>query len=679
MKDVAIANKRNFAIMGHTGSGKTTLVDALLFKLGLNDRLGSVDAGTSMADFTDEEKQHKISIFAKPFFAVHETGTGSRGSLEFIDTPGYMDFYGQVIAAARSADSVLITVDASAGPQVGTTRAWRCCSRQGRDARGIVVTGLDKDNTDFAATLEKIQSVFGKACVPVVLPLADKSGVVDILATTTPPEELADLFKEIKGGLVEMAAETDDALIEKYLDGQTLSPDELANGLRAAVASGALVPVFVTMALKDIGVSELLDGVVRLMPSPDLVERTDVDDKPIPIGENDPMTALVWRTVNDPYVGQLTFVRVMGGTLKSDSEVINASRKDHVERVSTLLSVNGKKQEQISTATAGDILAIPKLKDTKVGDTLCSAGTHVLCRPIEFPKPVMFQAVFAKSQADEDKLGNALARVCEEDPTLKVERSAETGEIVLEGLGDVHMDVAVELMKHHSNVEVTLATPKVAYRETCTAQGEGHYKHKKQSGGRGQYGEVSLRVEPRPPGEEAWFVNAIVGGVIPGNFIPAVQKGLLEGMQAGAVAGYPVTDVKITVFDGSYHDVDSSEIAFKIAAARALREGLANAKPALLEPLMQVHVSIPDQCLGDINGDLSHRRGRIVGMDTVDGLQVITAEVPLSELFRYAAELRSLTGGQGSFEMEFCRYEQVPQNVAQKIIAAADKKQEQDS
>lgn len=673
MNSTPVSDTRAVAMLGHTGSGKTAVVDALLHKLGLNDRLGSSAAGSSMADYTDEEKSRKITIFAKPFSSTY-TSEDRKTSVSFVDTPGYLDFFGQVVSAARAVETGLIAVDAGSGVQVGTHHAWRLCNKEAL-ARAIVVTGLDKENTDFASTLEAIQSAFGEKCVPVVLPTADASGVVDVLATKD-AGDLASQVDEIKGSLVELAAETDDTLIEKFLGGEVLSADEIASGLRAAVASGGLVPVFVVCPIQEVGVTELLDGVVRLFPSPEDRERKDVDGNVIPTGASDPLVAHVWRSVNDAFVGQLTFVRVMGGTLKADSEVMNVG-KDQKERVGSLLLVNGKKQETVSAATAGDIVAIPKLKQTGVNDTLCDIGTKMTCPPIAFPRPVMFQAVTAKTQADEDKIGTALSRVCEEDPTLLLDRNRETKEMVLQGLGDVHIDVAVGLMKSRSNVEVVLSTPKVPYRETVTSQGEGHYKHRKQSGGRGQYGEVYLRVGTRAADDDEWFADAIVGGVIPGNFIPAVQKGVVEGMEKGPVAGFPVTGVKSTVYDGSYHDVDSSEIAFKIAGARALREAMSNAKPVLLEPVMTVKIMIPDHCMGDINGDLNHKRGRILGMGTDEGMQVITAEVPQAELFRYAAELRSMTAGQGSFEMEFARYETVPANVAQKVVSAVGKDKEE--
>lgn len=675
MNNIAVSDVRNFAIMGHTGSGKTTLTDALLFKLGLNDRLGSVDSDSSMSDFTEEEKSRKITIFATPFSAVFKTKSSKSLQMVFTDTPGYMDFFGQVVAAGRATETGLIAVHAASGIQVGTHRVWRSCKKQGL-ARAIVVTGLDQDNTDFSKTLQEIQSVFGAKCVPVVLPLSDRSGVVDVLEAKNVPEELSSEVEEIRNSLVELAAETDDSLIEKYLGGNKLSPDEVAGGLRNAVRNGGLVPVFVCMPLSGIGVAELLEGIGLLFPSPLDREIKDSEGNVIGAGASDPFVGLVWRSVNDAFLGQMAFVRVLGGMLRSESEIYNSS-KNQKERVGSLLLVNGKKQESVADATADDIVALPKLKATEVGDTLCAPGKKIVCEKIAFPSPVMIQAVTGKTQSDEDKIGVALSRVAEEDPTLRVTRNTETKEILLSGLGDVHIEVAVERMKSRSNVEVVLKTPKVPYRETVTTTGEGHFKHKKQSGGRGQYGEVYLRVEPKPADDEEWFVDAIVGGVIPGNFIPAIQKGVVEGMNSGAVAGYPVTDIRITVHDGSYHDVDSSEIAFKIAASRALKDALSNAKPVLLEPIMTVKVMVPDQYMGDINGDLNHRRGRILGMGNEDGMQVVTAEVPQAELFRYAAELRSMTAGQGSFEMEFNRYEVVPANVAQKVIAAAAKEKEE--
>jgi elongation factor G len=674
MKDIPVSDVRNFILLGHSGSGKTTLVDALLHRLGINDRLGLVASGSSMADFTDEEKERKISVFSKSFSAPYKSSDGRTIEMMFCDTPGYVDFFGQVISASRATETGMIVIDAASGVQLGSRRSWRLCNRQ-ELSKAIVISGLDKDNVDYATTLSDIKAAFGPGCVPVSLPKTDGSGFVDILGKDI-PEDLADQVAEIKGSLVELAAETDDTLIEKFLGGEDLSPEEISHGLRDSVASGALVPVFACNSLKETGITELLDGLSRLFPSPVDRDPKDAEGNVIATGASDSMVGFVWRSVNDPFVGQLTFVRILGGTLKGDSEIVNANNGEK-ERVGSILQVNGKKQVQVESATAGDIVAIPKLKHTGVGDTLCSTGSKTVCASFKFPSPVMFQAVHAKTQADEDKLGTALHRVADEDPTLHVVRNNDTHEMVLQGLGDVHIGVAVNMMKSRSNVAVLLTTPKVPYKETVQGLGEGHYKHKKQSGGRGQFGEVYLKVEAKRPDEEDWFLNETVGGSIPSNFMPAVQKGLVEAMVAGPLAGCPVTNMKVHVYDGSYHDVDSSEVAFKIAGGRAFREAMLAAKPVLLEPIMTVKVAIPDSSLGDINSDLNQKRGRILGMETKDGMQVITADVPQAELFKYAAELRSMTAGEGTFSMEYSRYDVVPQNVAQKVIAEVAKEKEE--
>lgn len=673
MSGIPVSDVRTFALMGHTSSGKTTLADALLYKMGVNTRIGSVDSGTSMADYTDEEKERKITISAKPFTGVYSSG-GKQTKVTCIDTPGYMDFFGEVLCACRGCETGVVTVDAASGVQVGTLKVWKA-SRQSGLARAIVITGLDKENTDFSKALSDIQSALGDECVPVTIPLPDCSGVIDVLGGGDAPEAVREQVQEAKNGLTERAAETDDSLIEKFLGGEELTPDEVAGGLKKAVNNGGLIPVFVCLPLKEIGIEEFVEGARRLFPSPADVELEDAAGNKVEADPAAPLLGQVWRSVNDPFVGQLSFVKVFAGTLKSDTEVMNATRHQK-EKAGSLLVVNGKSQDQVDSATPGDIVAIPKLKATSFGDTLCAPGNEREMPAIDLPSPVYFMSVEAKTQADEDKLGTALSRVTEEDPTLNFERNKETRETVLSGLGDVHIDVAVSRMKRRSNVDVELATPSVPYHETVTSQGEGHHKHKKQSGGRGQYGEVYLKVEPKQPGDEEWFVDAIVGGAIPGGFMPAVQKGLVEGMKSGSVAGYPVTDVKVTVYDGSYHDVDSSEVAFKIAASKSFNEAMNKAKPVLLEPIMTVKIMIPDQHLGDVNADLNQRRGRILGMSPEEGMQLITADVPQAELFKYCAELRSMTAGQGSFEMEFSRYERVPSNVAQKVIDQARQSEE---
>ena len=665
MKDIPIADVRNFVLVGHTGSGKTSLVDALLYKLGVNDRLGNPGDGTSAADWTDEEKNRKITVWAKPFDAVWRPKGGKALRLAMLDTPGYADFYGQVVAATSVADAAVLLVDATAGVQVGTVRSWKRCEALNLP-RAIVVTGLDKENADFAATVAALQDVWGARCEVVTFPTDDKKGVVDALAATGGPAD------EIRAKLTDVAAESSDELIEKVLGGETLTADELSSGLRASVAQAKFIPIFAVMARQSVGLDELLSGFARLMPSPADRPAKDAAGNAVDPSATAPLVAQVWRSINDPFVGQLTLARIWGGTLREKSEIFNAT-KEQKETVGTFYFLNGKKQETVPEAQAGDVVALAKLKATGLNDVLCAPGKPVQLPPIVFPNPVVSFAVHPKTQGDEDKLGQGLHRVAEDDPTLHVQRNDETHELIITGIGDVQIDAAMDRMKTRSKVEVTLSTPKVAYKETVTAKGEGHYKHKKQSGGRGQYGEVYLRIEPMKPGVEHWFVAGIVGTSIPRNFLPAIEKGLVEGMTRGAVAGYPVVNTMVTVYDGSSHDVDSSEIAFKIASRTAFKDGMSKARPVLLEPIMNIRVTIPGEFMGDCTGDLNHRRGRIMGMESDDGMQVIVAEVPQAEVFKYSSELRSMTGGRGSFEMSFNRYDVVPANVAQKVVAEAAK------
>lgn len=665
MSDVPVANIRNFVILGHSGSGKTTLTDAIAFKLGLNDRLGLVSNGTSLSDTSDEEKARKITIFANPFTAEYALA-GDTYRLVFTDAPGFMDFYGQVLGAIRAADFAVITVDAVSGIQVGTRRAWKACKDNGLSVVAFAITGLDKENASFEKTLESIRDAFGQGCVPVTAPL-DASTVANLLDAANLPENL----EEVRATLAESAAETDEALMEKYFAEGTLSADEIRKGLRVGIANGTVHPVYSTQALKDVGINEMLASICALLVAPG--DRTDAAGNTVKADPAAPLVAQVWRTSVDPFMGQLSYVRIFSGTLTSGTTLLNNSTENK-ETISAMLQIIGKKQTPVAKAVPGDIVALPKLKSTKTGNTLAATGCSTKMPDIALPPPVMFMAVAPKTQADEDKLGTAIHRILDSDPSLHFEKQVETKEVILKGLGDVHLDVAVNLMKSQSNVSVDLSTPKVPYRESITAKGEGHYRHKKQSGGAGQFGEVYLRVFPRRADEEGeWFQDKTVGGSIPGNFIPAVLKGVEEGKLAGSLAGYPVQDINVEVYDGKYHDVDSKEIAFKIAGMRAFRDGMSKAKPVLLEPIMRLKITIPEAFMGAISGDMPNKRGRMMGMEAEEGVQVISAEAPMAELFRYAAELRSITGGQGSFMMEFDRYDIVPSNVAQKIIAEAAK------
>lgn len=674
MNGMPVSNIRNFAILGHSGSGKTSLTDAIAFQLGLNDRMGLVSNGSSISDLTEEEKLRKISIFSIPFSAKHSVN-GKDYELIFTDTPGAPDFYGQLRGAVRAADFSLITVDAVSGVQVGTRRAWHICKSHNLSTIAFVITGLDKENANFQKTIASIREAFGVNCVPVTAPISETE-VINILDVDPLPDSLA----EIKTFLAESAAETDEKLMEKYFAEGTLPANEIRAGLLAGIADGSIHPIYCVYPIKGLGVKEMLDSVCRLLPGPGARVFNDNEGNPIIAKEDGPVIAQVWKTAVDPFLGQLSYLRIFSGTLTPGTALQNNTREGR-ETASSILQIIGKKQNPVTKAGPGDLVAVPKLKNTKTGDTLCSVNTATQLSPIDFPSPVTFAAITAKTQADEDKLSTALHRLLDSDPTLSFEKQIATKESILKGLGDVHLEVAVALMKQQSNVNVVLSTPKVPYRETCTSLGQGHYRHKKQSGGRGQFGEVYLRVEPKGAPDEGWFLDEIVGGAIPGNFLPAIQKGITEAMLAGPVAGFPVQNVKVHIYDGSYHEVDSSEVAFKIAGSRAFREGMMAARPVLLEPIMTLKISIPDSFMGTISGDMPHKRGRVLGMEAdEDGVQVITAEAPLAELFKYSAELRSMTGGQGSFEMEFTRYDVVPANVAQKIIAAAAKnrKEEED-
>jgi len=677
MSTPLVANIRNFVLLGHTGSGKTTLIESILHRTGQTERPGSTANGTSAADWTDEERERKISIWAKPFHVTYQSAGGAAYDLTMIDTPGYADLHGQVVAAAAVADAALIVIDATGGIPVGASRAWQLCESNQLPC-GIVITGLDKENADFDRVLGAIQAAWGRKCVPVELPTRDRRAIVDILSGTSIPGDLAAKAQAALNTLEEDAAEEDDGYLNKYLNGEHLSPAELISGLRVAVKRRHLVPVFEVEALQGVGVGDLLDEIGRLFPTPEDHERFDADGRPVAVDPGGPFAGLVWRSVNDPFIGQMQLVRVFSGTLSADSELLNVSR-NHKERIGTLHVFNGKKDSVISRALPGQIVSLAKLKATGVNDSLCQAGAQIKWAPIRFPQPVMQVAVAPKTPGDDDKIGAGLHRIVEEDPTFHIDRNTETHELILSGMGDIHIDVAVGRMKRRNNLSVEWKVPKVAYKETITSRAEGHYKHKKQSGGRGQYGEVYLRVEPADPGDDDWFVNEITGGAIPKNFIPAVEKGVLEGLQRGVLAGFPLIRVKARIFDGSYHDVDSSEVAFKIAGARALTDGAAKARPVLLEPVMTLAITVPEKYTGDINGDMNHRRGRILGIEVqAGGMQVITAEVPQAEIFRYAAELRSLSQGQGVFESVFNRYEVVPAHLAKKVIDAAVKRKDEE-
>jgi elongation factor G len=665
---------RTIAVIGHASSGKTTLLDAALFLAKAVPQRGSVAKGTSVADHLSEEIERKITIHSKTLYAKWR-----EFQICFLDTPGFADFYGDALAAVHAADAAIVVVDGVTGVEVGTRRLWRLCAAQNKP-RLIFVSRLDKEKSDFGRTVEQIRSVFGANCVPFTVPVGKEAGlskVVNVLRASA--ADLPAEFADAKDKLQEAAAEQDDALIEKYLSGGGLSAEEIARGAAAGVAKGALVPILCGAADKDLGVAEILDAVTELLPSPgELGSVQTQNGGAVEPAANGPFSGFVFKVTVDPYAGALAYVRVVAGTLKAEMDVLNVTNGGK-ERVPQLLRISGKTQTIADAAGPGEIVALAKLKDTHINHSLSDPAKPVKFAPIPFPKPVASVALHPQTTKDEEKISMALHRLLEEDPTLKSERNPNTKELVLSGMGDTHIAVVVDVMKKKFGVNVTLSTPKVDYKETITARAEGHYKHKKQSGGRGQYGEAYIRLAPMERGAGFQFVDEIVGGAIPRNFIPAVEKGCLEAALGGVVAGYPVVDVQATVFDGSYHDVDSNELSFKIAGLHAFKDAMQKARPVLLEPIMNVTVFVPDQYMGDITGDLNHRRGRIVTVEPVDGLQSIKAQVPQAEIFKYASELRSITSGRGTFEMEFSHYEQVPANIASKVVAEAQaaKKAEQ--
>jgi len=661
---------RTVAVVGHASSGKTSLIDAALFIAKAVERHGRVAQGTSAVDYLPDELERKITIHAKSMSCQWDGH-----QLYLLDTPGVADFHGETMAAVRAADAAIVVVDGVSGVEVGTRRVWKLLDEM-QKPRLIFVNKLDKENSDFFRCVEQIRGAFGKNCIPFEMPQGKEAGFAKVLNLRTTPEadvpaELREQFHKAHESLEEAAAEQDDKLLEEFLGGQALTLDEITKGTHVGVARGATVPIYCGCAEKEIGVRNLLEGVAALLPAPgDHGPESTADGGSVEAVAKAPFSGFVFKATVDPYAGHLAYVRVISGVLRPDMDVINATRGGK-ERIPQLLRIQGKTQQIVAEAGPGEIVALAKLKDTHINNTLCDSARPVTFPPINFPKPVTFYAVHPHTAKDEEKISMALHRLLEEDPTFHMQRNPNTKELVISGMGDQHLAVVVDTMKKRLGVNVDLSTPKVDYKETITSRGDGHYKHKKQSGGHGQYGEAYVKIEPRERGAGFEFTSEVVGGAIPRNFIPAVEKGCVEGMQSGVVAGFQVVDVKAIVYDGSYHDVDSNEISFKISGLHAFKDAMAKARPVLLEPVMNVTVYVPDQYMGDITGDLNHRRGRITTVEPADGLQAIKAQVPQAEVFKYASELRSMTGGRGSFEMEYSHYEQVPQHIAAKVIAEA--------
>jgi elongation factor G len=676
MPEYGLGSIRNVVLLGHGGAGKTSLAEAVLFTTKAVNRLGRVDEGATVSDYDPDEIKRRMSINLA-ILPCYLDGT----KINVVDTPGYPEFSGEVKAGMRVCEGAIIVVCAASGVEVGTERVWSYCEEAGLP-RLLFVNKMDRENADFHRTLGQIQSHFGKKCVPVQLPIGAQAGfqgIVDLLVMkgyTGSPAEAGEVPSTLKGEvdsfrekLVEAAAEVDDTLIEKYLGGEELTLEELGRGLREATMSGKVVPVLVGSALQNIGVNLLLGAVGSYLPSPGERDVIIADsEQGIKPGEEAPLAALVFKTSADPYVGKLTYFRVYTGRIESNSQVWNVTRGG-AERIGQLFVMRGKTQEAVAQINAGDIGAVAKLSVTGTGDTLGARDNPLKIAPIIFPEPVFGQAVYPKTKTDLDKLGTALPRLAEEDPTLAVHRDADTNETILSGLGETHLEVTAEKMLRKFGVGVELKTPDVPYKETITVSTKAEYKHRKQTGGHGQYGHVLMEFEPLPRGSGHEFVDKVVGGRIPKNYIPAVEKGVNEAIQEGVLAGYPVVDIKAIVYDGSYHPVDSSEICFKIAGAQAFKKGLSQGQPILLEPIVNMKVTVPQDFTGDIIADLNTKRARVQGMNPEGGVNVIEVQVPLAEILRYAIDLRSVTQGRGSYKIEFSHYEEVPAHITQKIIA----------
>lgn len=682
MKEYPPEQIRNVAIVGHGGSGKTSLTEALLFTAKATTRLGTVESGTTVTDFEPEEVKRHLSLST----ALAPCEWAGR-KINLLDTPGYADFIGEVIGAIYATDNVLFVVDAVRGSEVQTEKIAKLVKELGLP-RFCFVNGMDKENADFFGALESIRAHAFPTATPLELPIGKEQafkGVVDLIrmkavtgeghkaVESDIPEDMVDVAQDLREKMVELVVEVDDAILEKFLETGDITNDELEHTMARSIQEGHLIPVLCGSATRNIGAGSLLETMAKDLPSPvdrPDIQGTDPKTKTEATRKNDAdekLAAIVFKTVTDPYVGKLDYIRVFSGVLKSDSIAFNATRNKK-ERVGHILEVRGKNQEDVKRCVAGDIAAVPKLEASFTGDTLCDEAKPFILPPIRFPEPVYSLAIEPKTRGDEEKMGTSLNKLAEEDPTLNVRRDPEMHQTILSGLGDMQLEIVADRLKRKFGVETQLDVPKVPYRQTVLKSAKGEGKYKKQTGGRGQYGDVWLELEPLPRGEGFQFENKIFGGSIPRNYVPAVEKGVKEAMEEGLVPGIPFVDIKIRVYDGSFHPVDSSDMAFKIAASMAFKKVVADAQPVILEPVMTVEVAVPEQYMGDVIGDLNSKRGRILGMEPQDGAQLVKAQVPLAEMGRYASELRSITHGQGSYKMIFYSHEQVPPNIAEKIV-----------
>ena len=681
MVEITTERIRNVVLLSHSGAGKTILSEAMLHKAGVTTRLGRVEDGTTTSDYEPEESKRQTSVQT----AVLNTPWRDH-KLNILDTPGYADFRGEVVSGIRVADAAVIVVAAQAGIEVGTAQMWDMATERGL-SKVVYVSKMDRDNADFSRAVELLNERFGRHLVPVQLPIGSEesfSGSVNLLdPEASVPDGLEGAVDEARERLIEAIAEIDDDLATKYLEGEEITREELRAGLVQGIRQGTLVPVLVGSPLNGLGVTELLDLIVDFLPSPadrppSVASVVGSEDELELVTDSDgPLAALVFKTSADPFVGKLSLFRVYSGTLESDSSLWNANRNES-ERIAQVFAVNGKNQEAVSAVIAGDIGAVSKLSTVVTGDTISTRENPVTLEGLSFPRPMYQRSVYPKTKADVDKMTSSLARIVEEDPSLLVIRDPETQQTLIGGLGDTHLDVSVEKMKRKFGVEIELSIPRVPYMETVSSRSRVEYRHKKQTGGHGQFGHVWLEIEPLPRGSGFEFVGKIVGGVVPREYVPSVEKGVRAALSGGVVAGYPVVDLKATLVDGSFHPVDSSGVSFEIAGGHAATKGMEASGPVLLEPIMKADITVPDAFTGDIIGDLNGRRGRIQGMvPQGDGTTTISIEVPQAEMLIYATEMRSQTQGQGSFTMEFDHYEEVPQHLVDGVVELVKELREQ--
>lgn len=680
MKTYSADKIRNVALLGHSSSGKTTLTEAVLFATGVTKRQGKVDDGNTMSDFSKEEINRGVSIGLSSI-PVEWNGT----KFNLLDTPGYFDFVGEMYGAKRASEGSILVVDASSGIEVGTEKAWKNLEKY-VTPRIIFLNKMDKEDIDFDSLVENLKEEFDEKIIPCALPIGEADGFKGFISVLDRKayeydglerkeveisEEKMLEVDSIRETLLEKIAETEEALLEKYFEGEEFTKEEINRGLKKSIANGDMVPLIVGSAEKAIGADFLLEVIETYIPSPKSVAvyggLKDGEVVERKVDPEDVFSAVVFKTIIDPFVGKISLFRVVSGTITKDTPVYN-STKEKDEKLGGLFLLRGKNQIEVDKIEAGDIGATSKLNYTQTGDTLCDRNDHTLYETITYPQPTLFLAVEPKAKGDEEKIGSSLQRLTEEDPTFIVERNSETKQLLIGGQGNMQLTVIVEKLKENFGVEVTLTNPKIAFRETIKGTASVQARHKKQSGGAGQYGDVHIKFEPSE--EEFVFEEEVFGGAVPRNYFPAVEKGIRESLESGVLAGFPVVNLKATLFDGSYHPVDSNEMAFKIAASMAFKKGMEQAKPILLEPIVAVEITVPENYMGDVMGDMNKRRGRILGMEQQsDGTQKINAEAPHAEMFEYSIDLRAMTQARGSFTMDFVRYDEVPGQIAEEIIA----------